>query len=357
MVYVCLTADYEVCLGENFYGIDDVLLNPSKIISTAFEKINIPITFFVDVLYADYLKRTQQKEDYQKLKENVTYLFDKGNDMQLHIHPSWLYSHQEGRKIQFDPKYYRLPEYDNIFDIGTIEKIIYESIDILKRELLPEFPKYKPIAFRAGGWCIQPEETIIKVLKANGIKIDSSVYKFAHSVYKSHQFMDYRDAPNTDCWIFDKRIMCPSTISYTEGMLEFPVYTTRSTYAYFSKYRGIIKRKLLNCNKAYEPKGRGCFVSSKSMLDRIKIFFCEPIRFSLDTLDIIDFYIKHIMQLSNDQNDHFVCFYFHPKLFDISKIDNICSAFQTLSQNKNNISFITMSEVDNLFKKKEKKYD
>jgi hypothetical protein len=60
----------------------------------------------------------------------------------------------------------------------------------------------KPVAFRAGGWSIEPFSKYSEVLRENGVLIDSTIY-FGGFDYSSNQYYDFRNCPKKSFWNFD----------------------------------------------------------------------------------------------------------------------------------------------------------
>jgi hypothetical protein len=115
------------------------------------------------------------------------------------------------------------------------------SIFSTYKNTLDELSGSKSIAYRAGGWCIQPFEHISKVFSKTGLKYDSSVVpgmKFNGGVYD----IDFRNAPTTkDFWIFDRD---PTEEAKGGSFVEIPISGYRySPLFYWELYiRGRLNR-------------------------------------------------------------------------------------------------------------------
>ena len=85
MLYLCLTADYEPFLGENYNSIEDIIINPTNKICSILDEYDIKITFFIDVLFLDYLKRKGYEKERNIIIQNIVSLFHFGHSIQLHL--------------------------------------------------------------------------------------------------------------------------------------------------------------------------------------------------------------------------------------------------------------------------------
>ncbi|MFM9009266.1 MAG: hypothetical protein ACKORE_11895, partial [Bacteroidota bacterium] len=107
----------------------------------------------------------------------------------------------------------------------------------------------KSLAFRAGGWCVQPFDRMAEALAEVGIKIDSSVFPGGH--YQSREYdYDFRDAPDQTRWKFN---LDPLLEDENGLFTEIPISSrTESPYFYWKLFLlGRLKPKY------YRPIGDG----------------------------------------------------------------------------------------------------
>ena len=130
---------------------------------------NIPLTFFLETLNKYFFGEEETREACQ-------FIIDRGHDVQLHIHPTFLNFSLSNPGARFYS--------DNISDYSLDKQIqlIKEGKDILIRnEAKP------PIAFRAGNF--GANSNTLEALKVNGFLIDSSYNisykKFARNISNS----------------------------------------------------------------------------------------------------------------------------------------------------------------------------
>jgi hypothetical protein len=106
----------------------------------------------------------------------------------------------------------------------AIEEALLKGKHYLETLLKQVNPVYQCIAFRAGAYCIQPSERVVRKLIKVGILCDSSVTKGL----VNPTFFDYREAySNIDPWF-----VSPEDIRYksrlAEGLLEIPIHSYQS---------------------------------------------------------------------------------------------------------------------------------
>lgn len=147
------------------------------------------------------------------LKETVK----RGHDVQLHLHPQW-----QDAKFQ-DGNWKLNLEKTKLMALNTdeIEDVFQKGKEYLEELLQSISSKYKCIAFRAGGYCIEPAEVAIRTMKKNGIICDTSVTKDLYS----KGFYDFRDAPSKIIpWFTDDKSVC-NIGNQNNGILEMPIYS------------------------------------------------------------------------------------------------------------------------------------
>jgi peptidoglycan/xylan/chitin deacetylase (PgdA/CDA1 family) len=173
MLKIFLTYDYELFFGENSGSPEKCILEPTERILQLGNRYNIPFTFFVDIGYLikleEFALHFQHLNSHLfQLKNQIKKMIDYGHDVQLHVHPHWEKSYYDGDKwVMNVTGHYKLADFsDNeVEDILTRYKAYTENL--IGR---------KTIAFRAGGWCIQPFVRFKKVFSKLNIEMDSSVF-------------------------------------------------------------------------------------------------------------------------------------------------------------------------------------
>jgi hypothetical protein len=224
MLNIAITLDYELFFGENKDDAENILFHPTARLIDLLAKDEVASTFFVDVCsvwqhnayglygYSDSFSRQLLDMD------------EAGQDVQLHIHPHWLKSNYSNGKWIFDTDSYRIHSFGfSHEDENSAYGIIKRGKRYLEDTLCPQNSGYQCIAYRAGGFAIQPYDDLVAALVENGIRIDSSVAM--HHVYTGeHMSCNYTDLPESLNWY-----LTPSMpLSYEgtqngDGIVEIPI--------------------------------------------------------------------------------------------------------------------------------------
>lgn len=178
-IFLLFSADYELFFGENYFPEREVLIKPTEELLCALKEENIPITLFADVASVWKYRLLNVNREYVSLFEDqLQDAIRKGHDVQLHLHPHWLTSEFDGHRWQMDTSKFKLSDigYGKGQNLFTAEELIRQGKIYLEDLLCPVDPLYKCVAFRAGGFGIQPEDkALIRSLLSCGLKIDSSI--------------------------------------------------------------------------------------------------------------------------------------------------------------------------------------
>lgn len=186
---IYITLDYELFFGKSG-SVDNCIINPTNKLLEIVNPYNIKLNLFVDVGYLVKLKAqknefSQLEKDYQKVSEQLQHLSQQGHCIELHIHPHWEDSYFDGKEWVFDTSRYKLKD----FPETEVHDIVTKYTAILK-----EITGKNPVAYRAGGWSIQPFKHLKKALADNDVFIDSTVFPQGYHNSK-HQFFDFRKVP------------------------------------------------------------------------------------------------------------------------------------------------------------------
>lgn len=216
-VNVWFTFDYELFFGKPTGTVQNCMIAPTKRLMALSKKYNAPFTYFVDAGFLLKLSELgpifpELAEQHEQISQQLKLLIQEGNDVQLHVHPHW-----------------ELSDYcDGVWDIPQDRG--YRMDEFSKEEAAAIFIKYKQhlesiigrktMAYRAGGWCIQPFEHIQEVFLETGMHYDSSVVPgmvYDGGVYK----VDFSEASiDKDSWCFD---LDPVSINRNGRFVEVPI--------------------------------------------------------------------------------------------------------------------------------------
>lgn len=229
---IIITNDYEI-MGDGRGDVDKILIQPTEEILALCNKYRVPHTMFVDVL--EYLKFVEAEEKgwlsptYKaglKVRTQLRNAVADGHDVQLHIHPQWL----DAEPVQDDYwrvnfKYWRL---SNVPSLGAIDNpVSLRGLIALGKQTLETLiqsvkPNYTCLAFRAGAYCIQPEEDVLALLREQSFLIDSSV-SVGQALKQEHTRFDFRNAPkNLPYWRISHSV---TEVAENGRLLEIPIFT------------------------------------------------------------------------------------------------------------------------------------
>lgn len=333
MKNIFLTFDYELFFNKK-NSIDKDIVEPTNRLLEIFNKNNVHATFFIDILY--YLRLKSEPEKFKKqselLKNQIKRLVENNHRVELHLHPHWIKSEENDNNWNFQniEKNYRLQN----FEQSAIIKFFINGTNALNEIAQEVDSNYKVIAFRAGGWCIQPFNKLTEGLKKSGIKIDTSVAFGRKRDSKTHHF-NFMKSPNKEfyCFSYDVNKIIPDG-----EFLEIPITTYKTSYLKFLV--GKFNRKIIrfanhtNLNKSTVNKDQFENNKKDSILSK---FTPQYTMFSFDSLgDNINhnFLIKKI----NKINIHNINFISHPKLLSEKSFKEI-NLFTSYNYN-----FITLEE-------------
>ena len=282
MKEVLLTIDYEVFLGKETGSVKDCMIEPTEKLISIIKHNNSKMTVFWDILH--YYRLLQLENDFPELKEDISLikkqileLIEKGHDIQLHIHPHWLDAKYENGKWKF--KYdrfniHKLSNEYNRYDINTIIGCITISKKLIEDLTRKANPNHNIIAYRAGGYLVEPFDKIYNALKDTDIYIDSSVCPDFSNNNEIFSF-DFKSYPKRIYYRFDTSL---KNINEQGKFIEIPIWTVKIPI-----YRNLIFtaiRKLKYPQLESSRKGEGSGYSTKygrkSPLKRFLKIVTEP---------------------------------------------------------------------------------
>lgn len=151
----------------------------------ACEASGAKVTFFVEMCEVFWLEENDH-ETYERIAAQIAEIVRRGHDVQLHMHPNWMpelgaCKTEDGYDWNWD--YIHCDAVPG--DLTGLVKRCKEKLEELARNSNPD---YRCMAFRAGGYRVQPFSRIYEALKDSGITIDTSVYAGGTSGDRGYDF-------------------------------------------------------------------------------------------------------------------------------------------------------------------------
>jgi hypothetical protein len=218
-IKILLTYDHELPLGKLRTSFDKALFSPTEKILALSAKKNVPVTLFTDILCAEQYRKWDNVNFYQPYVNQLQATIAAGSDVQLHLHPHWLTSNNSNGIVTPSADY-SLAHFAN-HPIHDIESIIKNASLQLNEICTPALQNYRVVAYRAGGFNIEPASNkIFSSLIKNGILYDSSIPFFFYFA-SSLSLVDFRKLPDLPNWYIDTS--GNFRVAGLEGLLEIPV--------------------------------------------------------------------------------------------------------------------------------------
>lgn len=353
MLNVCLSFDYELFMQENFASYEEILFTPTALLQTMLNQENTKATFFADVCSALVHQRYGITEYSNTFLEQIQSLSKDGHDIQLHLHPSWYRAIIKGDKLFPSYNGYRLHEYGfNCENLSAID-IINEGVDYLNINLRLINSQYKCIAFRAGGFAVQPERDIFNALIDKGIVIDSSVVPYMkNDLINGYNFTNVPNMINW--WINPERGLDNIAEPGPHRIFEVPIATLRPR---LFKYIG------LSANELHLPSPTllGSYVSNPMTpihkTNKLKQLYERLFNYRYVSLDTR--YYKRVVEdllfifrsYNLSRTDAYICVICHPKLIDQHRIDNIRNLINELRNYPQFFKIVTMRDIYDIIHK------
>lgn len=346
MLNVAITFDYELFFGKNNATSEEILFSPTNELLDLLDKYGVKATFFADVLSV-YMHTKEGLNDYSTaFTEQIKDMIARGHDVQLHIHSNWLQSKYNGVQWDFDTNSYRIHTFGFNKDSDTsAHSIINWGKEYLENTLKPINPNYRCIAFRAGGYCVQPHNELFKALKENGIHIDSSV------VFKQKangvNLYDFTDLPERYGWL----ISADSPMNYIaengeNAIFEIPIASIKNS---------LLRRLFCKNTERQLPRGeiKGTFIGNGKVevpkkISKVKKLFNYNKQYKFLTVDSVSYKLlmrklKKIVN-KNTKKPMFVATIGHPKLISNVWLQNF-EGLLTQIQKEEKICAVTMQDV------------
>lgn len=222
MLRLLFTLDYEIH-GNGEGSPLRLMVEPTDRMLRLFDQFGAKLTIMADVAeilrFKEWAGRTGRDEfHYHAILDQLQRAVRGGHDVQLHIHSSYFNAEaREGRWIQDWSEYSfaTLPRERMDFMVSRCKAF-------LESALQPVDSSYRCSVFRAANWAVSPSRDVVPVLLDNGIRIDTSVFKFGSRRGMVH--FDYGSAHHALLpWRADPEDICRANSQ--SSLWEFPIYT------------------------------------------------------------------------------------------------------------------------------------
>ncbi len=241
MLSAIFTLDYEI--HGNGEGCPYALMvEPTGKILDLFDKFGAKLTIMADVAeilkFKEYFVESGRDEFFsQEIELQLRDAIRRGHDVQLHLHSSYFRaSYHNSRWVQNWDEYdfARLP-------VDRMDWMIREGKSYLEALLKPVDPEYCCEVFRAANWSVSPSTNVVKSLEKNGIRIDTSVFKYGRR--KGIVNFDYSSAVSE---LTPWRVSADDICSRDDAgrLWEFPIYSEKRhiiAFATFNRVHRVVR--------------------------------------------------------------------------------------------------------------------
>lgn len=201
MKQILLTLDYEL-FGNGTGDVFKHIIFPTEYMLQIAQKYEARFTFFFEVIEYWHIKEEWENGNnmgydvnpVRAMEDQIRDAVKHGHDVQLHLHPQWIDAYWQDGKWHVSEKDWRLGDYDKDGEY-SLKELFARGKKTLENIIQPIKPDYVCNSIRAGGYCVQPSEQIVKVMRETGFQYDSSVCPGGFESGR-RQFFDYTRLPD-----------------------------------------------------------------------------------------------------------------------------------------------------------------
>jgi len=252
-----LSVDYEV-FGDGSGCVKECVIRPAERLLALADRFGAKVTLFVEALEFEKMEAAGIP-DIKNVKDQLIKAYRAGHDIQLHIHPQWIYASKDQFGWNLDVAKWRVADLDQ----EQIANALMTGKRWLERVIRSEDSHYECVAFRAGAWCIQPSSRVLSVLKTIGIKVDSTVAPGAFNP-GSGDWYDFRHCPQSPWWWTTEDVL-KAEDSTEAAIMEVPIAS--GNVRAIGRLRTLMRSRYMNQSLA-----RDCHGSYRGANTRLNAF-------------------------------------------------------------------------------------
>lgn len=277
------TTDYEI-FGNGTGCVENCVIKPTEQMANLLERHGAKLTIFFEVCeYWAFEKEYAAghlKQDWAGLMRNQARdLLRRGHDVQLHFHPQWLDYRYDGHSWKLNYDLWRigfLPYENEVFPERGLKNLFARGKATLEDMLKPVQSTYTCEVFRAGAWSIQPEKEVLRAMKVNGFKVDSTVVPglFHQDEFSYYNFLK---APSHLPFYTISDVVTQPVES--GSLREVPIFAAKVPLGH--KLRFLALRQMRKV--PFKPrgcKGSAMTTASKSKIEKVRELLFSPVTMS-----------------------------------------------------------------------------
>lgn len=245
MKKIIISYDYELFFGDKSGTVIKTLIEPTDYLLNCLRSSKLKANFFIDYLMIKKLREIDDeytRRDVELIERQVQQMVADGHRIELHIHSHWVDAKYLGKGLwdYSDFSHYSL----STFSEDQIVDMFKEGCKILEAIVQSVSPGYKIIAFRAGGWAIQPFSLFRKAFEETRIIIDSSSAAgiFSDNSYSS---FDFRKVPEKTIYRFSNDV-CVEDVNGSFVEVSITSYNRRLIHKLLDHGYGVLHPNTMN---------------------------------------------------------------------------------------------------------------
>lgn len=221
-IYLALTDDWEL-RGNGSGDIEKIQFSPMQKLLEVYERFGVRCTFNVEVMQQLSFRKLQREHPElgplaDKWDQHVKDAFQRGHDIQLHIHPQWSNAHYAAKQWTLNGKW-SFPDYET----NSAYEMLSNSKQYLERLLRQADQNYRCVAFRSGSSCIAPSDFALQHLASLGIVFDMSIVDGLR-VNTQHVKLDYTNCDESFLPFYPRMDDARRVSSKVEPIVCIPIF-------------------------------------------------------------------------------------------------------------------------------------